>query len=352
MTFYVHYDRIVPANNVYMAALKNNESTLDLVIERILAYNGQVATVTGVILSQRLDLIPSATITGGTTETARDYDTADTTPNVQAVSKPSSIGGVPDSLRFFLNSNEEGSALAAQNWEDFLANDANFQIIFRRSETDGIIVRPGEALGIFNGTNSVVGSCSYIIEFSTRPLATRKIAVYCAIENMNTTNEAQLVIFNKSALRQIKIWRIFAIPTKLSTPLTAANISHEISKISTEGSGGIDITNSISKYDTALPDLSNNDLVIAVQRTGVPTEEYVLRRFNLSNNLNAIGALTGENASARDYNYQQKFGGDFVETDTDFRALTLDQNEGIMISRPTGQTGDATDCNVYVEFSY
>lgn len=171
MAFFAVYDRIVPAQNKYMATLFNTSTTRKVVVARIYRLNWQVAAVTGVFLEQELRFI--AARTAGTSVTIQQDDSnVNLSSGISADTGSTSVTegtGARSLIRRIFACNEEaalasGYALVGTGF----SIDAAL-VWMRRPGSSGIILRANEGITIKNTTNSTVGTCSYVFEFEDEP---------------------------------------------------------------------------------------------------------------------------------------------------------------------------------------
>lgn len=163
-TFLAIFDRIVPAQNKYMATLFNPNTRQVFAVRRIWASNWQVAAVTGVILEQYLARITARTV--GTTITPQPVDEADNM-TIEAVADHNSTPVTEDYIfkRFFHVSEEV--VLASTGLTLNMAGDRDFQLIYEAVQgMKPITLRNSEGISVRNVTNSTAGTCSYVIEFT------------------------------------------------------------------------------------------------------------------------------------------------------------------------------------------
>jgi hypothetical protein len=163
-TFRAVYDRIVPANNKYMATLFNASATRKVVIQRIWVYLWQFSSVTGVILEQEMRWITART--SGTAVTPIPDDSADTlSASITADHNSSAVTELSNGLiRRVITSSEE-TALRAGGAPAATFGDAS--LVYERAPfTRGLVLRNGRGLTLKNVVNSTVGTVSYVIEFT------------------------------------------------------------------------------------------------------------------------------------------------------------------------------------------
>lgn len=168
--FYVVFDKIAPAANKYMATLFNTSVTRKIQIRNIYRLNWQVTAVSGVSVEQYLARITART--AGTVVAINSNDTNITlSSGISADTNSSAVTESHIVRRFFAVDEEVGSAVAGStpNVPDYIGYglDGNLNRIYEKSVgTTGIILRQNQGISIRNVTASVVGSVSYIIEFT------------------------------------------------------------------------------------------------------------------------------------------------------------------------------------------
>ena len=174
MAFYAVYDRIVPAQNKYMATLFNTSATRKVVVSRIYRVNSQLTAVVGVLLDQELRFITART--AGTAVTIQREDTADTlSAGITADHASTAVTeGTGDRalIRRFSAVNEEYVLATLANTitgGTALLHDAQL-IWWRGGWSKGLVLRQQQGVTIKNLTNSVVGSVSYAIVFDDEPI--------------------------------------------------------------------------------------------------------------------------------------------------------------------------------------
>lgn len=166
-TFFVVFDRVVPAALKYVATLWNGSATHKLVLQRIRVYNWQLAAVTGVLLEQQLERITART--AGVAVAVRACDTADVLPTGVAADSGSTGVTVLHLVERIFTTNDE-MALTANNistWRVELAGAVTYD---RKPGTTGHTLRPGQGFAVKNITAAAVGSVSYIFEFTAEAL--------------------------------------------------------------------------------------------------------------------------------------------------------------------------------------
>lgn len=165
-TFYVMFDRIVPATNKYMATLFNTSSTRKVNIQKIYRCNWQITAVTGVVLDQYLARITARTT--GTSVAIKSVDTLDSVPSgIEADTNSSSV--TEDHVIRRLGATNEELALSGQGIE-MMNYGYSGPFYERQLFSKGLVLRQNEGITIRNITNSSVGSVSYIIEFTEEPV--------------------------------------------------------------------------------------------------------------------------------------------------------------------------------------
>lgn len=166
-TYYATFDRIVPAQNKYMATLFNTSAIRKVIVTHVWRLNWQVTGVTGVLLEQYLARITART--AGTGVTIRTDDSGDTlSAGISADTNSTSVTEDHIILRCFAVSEE--IALAATGLALSLAADEGTQIIYQRREGQrGLTLRQNQGVSVRNLTTSTVGTVSYIIEFFDLP---------------------------------------------------------------------------------------------------------------------------------------------------------------------------------------
>jgi hypothetical protein len=160
--FYATYDRIVPAQNKYMATLFNGSADKAYAVHRVWSFNWQQAAVTGVLLEQYLAKITART--AGTTVTVQTADTTETAPAI-ADTNSSAVTENHIMKRHFGCSEE--MVIASTGITLSASVDRNYQLIWDTPNgCRPLILYANEGVSVRMVTNSTVGSCSYIIEFS------------------------------------------------------------------------------------------------------------------------------------------------------------------------------------------
>lgn len=162
MGFFIVFDRIVPAQNKYMATLWNDAPGRKVIVEKILRCNWQVAAVTGVLLEQELRTITDLTTPGANVPIGREDGSVALTLGISADTGSAGVTEAANGLvkRFFSASEE----ITLATFPPFESADAQ-TIWWRRPGSSGLVGRQGQGITIKNITNSTVGSVSYIFEF-------------------------------------------------------------------------------------------------------------------------------------------------------------------------------------------
>jgi hypothetical protein len=164
-TFYAVFDRISPATNKYMATLFNTSSTRKVVIQRMWVYNWQISTVSGVLLEQYLARITART--SGTSVSIYAEDTSDTLSAGISADTNSSAVTEAHIIRRFISQGDEAVTNLSQLAGAAAASGDNATLLEeRKAGTKGFVLRQNQGITIRNVTNSAIGTCSYIIEFT------------------------------------------------------------------------------------------------------------------------------------------------------------------------------------------
>ena len=167
MAFFAVYDRVIPAANKYMATLFNTSATRKVVVSRIYRLNWQVTAVTGVMLEQEFRFI--TTRTSGTAVTIQQDDTNVTlSAGITADHASTAVSegtGTRGLIKRVLACNEEAALTTAYTLVGTGFSVDPALVWMRRPGSSGIVLRTNQGITIKNITNSVVGTCSYVIEF-------------------------------------------------------------------------------------------------------------------------------------------------------------------------------------------
>ena len=166
-TFRVIYDRVVPAQNKYVATLFNTSATRKVVIRRIWLFNWQITAVTGVLL--QFDIKRITARTAGSSVTPMAHDTADTLS--AGITADHTSTSVTDStlINRVFGAGEETKIGALTLENSISINDAIAIIYAKKDGTKGLTLRQNEGVTIKQVTNSTVGSVSAAIEFTDEP---------------------------------------------------------------------------------------------------------------------------------------------------------------------------------------
>jgi len=168
-TFYATFDRIVPAGGKYMATLFNTSVTRKAVIQRIWAFNWQVTGVAGVLLDEELRFITART--AGAAVTIYAGDSADVLSAGITADTGSTVVTDSNLIQRIMCSNEENTitpAISAFLVEGRALND--LALVYEKKDgTKGLVLRTNRGVSIKNITASVVGSVSYLVEFTDEP---------------------------------------------------------------------------------------------------------------------------------------------------------------------------------------
>ena len=166
MPFFALFDRIVPAQNKYMATLFNANASRKVVVNRIHRLNWQGAAVVGVMLEQEIRFIDARTAGAGVPIVSEDSGMAALSSGITA--DTGSTGVTDSSLirRIFASSEEAALAAATTNIPGQTAFVPDAQLVYwRPARSLGLVLRVNRGLTIKNLTNSIVGSVSYVVEF-------------------------------------------------------------------------------------------------------------------------------------------------------------------------------------------
>jgi hypothetical protein len=166
-SYYLRFDRIAPAQNKWMGVLFNPAASGKILkVRRIYVLNWQAATnAQSATLDQYLARVSS--LTGGTAETVRKFDTND--PNSTASAAHGGTSTQVEMIRRFFASTAQIN-FSNSNWFNALAFAVNGGIFIAEGEISPIILREGQGLGIYNLTNSTSGGVSYIFEWQEAAL--------------------------------------------------------------------------------------------------------------------------------------------------------------------------------------
>jgi hypothetical protein len=160
-SFSAVFDRIAPAAGKFMATLFNTSSERVAVVQRVRVYNWQVGVAIGSFLEQELRRI-TARIAGASVPVV---------PADSAV--PVSVGITADTGSTVVTEDALLKRLFASNVQVVLGDVvglANGLTVYeRRSGERGIALRADEGISIKNVTVSVIGTVSYVVEFTDEP---------------------------------------------------------------------------------------------------------------------------------------------------------------------------------------
>lgn len=161
-TFTVVFDRIVPAANKYMATLFNTSLTRSVVVQRVRLFNWQVGLAAGALLEQELRQITART--AGTTITI--------VANKSSV--PISSGISADTGSTAVTEASLIQRVFASNIQlviEDVVGLANGHLLYeRRQGEQGHTLLLNEGISIKNITSSVIGTVSYVVEFTDEPV--------------------------------------------------------------------------------------------------------------------------------------------------------------------------------------
>lgn len=164
ITFYAHFDRIVPAANKYMAVVFNTSAVKKIVFKRIEVMFRGAAAVTGVVLDQYLTKIDATT--AGTVITPFAEDPSD--PLAAGITCSHNDSGVFENhiIKRFTATSEE-SKIGAAMAED--AGTFGSIVLYEAAPgTRGLTSRQNKGIAIRNLTNSTVGTVSYFFLFTVQ----------------------------------------------------------------------------------------------------------------------------------------------------------------------------------------
>jgi hypothetical protein len=168
-SFSAAYDRIAPAAGKFMATLFNTSATRKVVIQRIFAFNWQIANSNDVILDQEVRRITARTV--GTSITPTPDDSTDVlSAGITADTNSSAVTQAQLLKRLARTSSE---ADVGGNKSDWLKNsrttDALALIYEHRDGMRGWTLRQNQGITILNINNITSGGASYVIDFTDEP---------------------------------------------------------------------------------------------------------------------------------------------------------------------------------------
>ena len=169
MSFYAVFDRIVPAQNKYMATLFNGATGRKVVVNRIYRFNWQIIGVTGALLEQEIREVTART--AGTTVSIHPEDISDTlTAGIVADHASTSVteGGRGLFQRIMAVNEEMALGVVTMARDTAVQHDAQC-VYWRRPGSKGWVIPTGRGLTIKNIPNSTIGSVSYRFEFDDEP---------------------------------------------------------------------------------------------------------------------------------------------------------------------------------------
>lgn len=166
LPFYsAYFDRVVPAMNKHMAQIFNTNANVDVLIESIISISNNAVAINGAALDQELRFL-----------------TAETPGTVVPVFRPDSIYPIlPAGVSITTNGSGTLASTIINRWmttnekigtgaEDSIraiANQRLFTIYKFEPGKQQIVLHQNQGLVVRNITASILGSCSYLISFST-----------------------------------------------------------------------------------------------------------------------------------------------------------------------------------------
>jgi len=164
ITFYAHFDRIVPATNKYMAVVFNTSAVKKIVFKRIEVMFRGASSVTGVVLDQYLTKIDFTV--AGTVITPFAEDPSD--PLAAGITCSHNDTGIVENhiIKRFTATSEEPK-IGAGMAED--AGTFGSIVLYEAAPgTRGLTSRQNKGIAIRNLTNSTVGTVSYFFLFTVQ----------------------------------------------------------------------------------------------------------------------------------------------------------------------------------------
>ncbi len=163
-TYTVVADRVAPAANKFVLTLFNTSSTRKVVIQKVLIYNWQTATVSGVLLEFEVKRITARTV--GTTVASFAHDSNDSlSAGISADTNSSAVTeGVL--IRRAFSASEE-IKIGALTLENSASVDDNFATVIEKKDGNkGHVLRQNQGITIKQITSSTVGNVSAVIIFT------------------------------------------------------------------------------------------------------------------------------------------------------------------------------------------
>ncbi len=164
-TYYALADAVVFAANKYHIVLGNNSGSNQVIsIKKIFHINLSLAAVTGVALRFDARRLTLASLSGGSSITPVATDTTD--PALSGVTAyAGATGGVTDgSLLYPITTQNDELTAANTAIANYLMQFGNLAL--ESPEMKELRLQPGEAFGIKQITNSVVGSFAWLVAFT------------------------------------------------------------------------------------------------------------------------------------------------------------------------------------------
>lgn len=166
--FYAVFSRIAPGANKYMATLFNTSATRRVVIQRIWNYNWQFTGVTDALLEQELRRITART--AGTPVTPYSADPSDALS--AGITADHASTAVADStlLQMLVTGQAESTIAGGEAGLKVFRTAAYGALVYERKPgLKGHTLLQDQGITVKNLTASVLGSCSYVFEFTDEP---------------------------------------------------------------------------------------------------------------------------------------------------------------------------------------